>query len=148
MTNTSEISAGLNRRTFLKLGLFGTALLATAGGIASLKGCSSDTRAQGYQQLRESDLPMLRRIIPVVLAGSLPPADQEDTLKSILQTMDNNLNHLSPSLNRQALQLFDALTLRVTRGPLTGIWGDWESASDQSVHAFLQGWNNSSLDLM
>ncbi len=148
MTNTPEEPTSLNRRKLLKLGLFGTVLLSTAGGIASLNGCSSDSPAQGYQQLRQSDLPMLRRIIPVVLSGSLPLADQEDTLQSVLRTLDNNLHHLSPSLNRQALQLFDVLTLGVTRGPLTGIWGRWENATDQGVRAFMQRWSDSTLGLL
>ncbi len=148
MTNTPEEPISLNRRKLLKLGLFSTVLLATAGGIAGLHGRSPDTPAQGFQQLRQSDLPMLRRVIPVVLSGSLPLTGQEDTLQSVLRTLDDNLHHLSPSLNRQALQLFDVLTLGVTRGPLTGIWGSWENATDHDVRAFMQRWNDSSLGLL
>lgn len=138
----------LNRRQFLRIGLFGTALLATAGGVASLSGCSPDTSAQGFQQLRESDLPMLRRVIPVVLAGALPQKQQADTIESVMQALDNNLHHLSPNLNRQVTQLFDLLTLGVTRGPVTGIWGSWENASDEAVKAFLRRWENSSFALL
>lgn len=148
MTDTSADPAGLNRRQVLKIGLFGTAVLATAGGIASLSGCSSDTSAQGFQQLREGDLPMLRRVIPVLLADALPQTQQADTLESMLHTLDNNLNHLSPSLNRQVLQLFDLLTLGVTRGLTTGIWGSWENASDEAIRAFLTRWDGSSVLLL
>src|SRR5690554_6182982 len=100
MTDTTADPSGLNRRQFLKIGLFGTALLATAGGIATLSGCAPETSAQGYQQLRESDLPMLRRVIPVLLADAGSETHQLDTLNGVLQALDNNLNHLSPSLNR------------------------------------------------
>ena len=148
MTGTTEAPSGLNRRQFLKAGLFGTSLLATAGGIASLSGCAPDTSAQGFQQLRESDLPMLRRIISVLLADAVPQANPVDTLEGVLQALDNNLNHLSPSQNRQVLQLFDLLTLGVTRGLMTGIWSSWENASDQAIRAFIKRWGDSALVLL
>lgn len=148
MTNIIADAPDLNRRQLLKLGLFGTAVLATAGGIASLSGCAADSSAPGFQQLREDDLPMLRRVIPTVLAGALPTTQRVAEVEGILLALDNNLNQLSPSLNRQVLQLFDLLTLSVTRGPLTGIWGSWENASDGAVQAFLKRWENSSLALL
>lgn len=148
MTDSTTTSTGLNRRQLLKLGVFSTALLATAGGVASLSGCTPDISARGFQQLRESDLPMLRRVIPVVLVGALPPAQQADTVESVLQALDNNLHHLSPSLNRQVLQLFDLLTMGITRGVVTGIWGSWENASDEAVAAFLRRWETSSFTLL
>lgn len=148
MADTTAAPSGLSRRQLLKIGLFGTALLATAGGIASLSGCSADSPAQGFQQLRESDLPMLRRVTQVVLADALPRLQPADTLQNLLQALDNNLNTLSPSLSRQVLQLFDLLTLGVTRGITTGIWGSWENASDEAVRAFMQRWDDSSLVLL
>lgn len=148
MPDTIADPTGINRRQLLKLGLFGTAALATVGGIASLSGCSADSPAQGFQQLRESDFPMLRRVIPVVLVGALPAEQQAATVEGVLLALDNNLNRLSPSLNSQVLQLFDLLTLSVTRGAVTGIWGSWENASDEAVKAFLQRWENSSFTLL
>jgi len=44
--------------------------------------------------------------------------------------------------------LFDVLTQPLTRGPLTGIWGDWRQASDDELRAFLNRWQNSSLALL
>ncbi|SDS64599.1 hypothetical protein SAMN05216198_2422 [Halopseudomonas litoralis] len=148
MTNIIANAPGLNRRQLLKLGLFGTAVLATAGGIASLSGCAAGSSAPGFQQLREDDLPMLRRVIQTVLAEALPAARRAEGVEGVLLALDNNLNRLSPSLNRQVLQLFDLLTLSVTRGPATGIWGPWENASDESVQAFLKRWENSSFALL
>lgn len=43
MPDTTADAPGMNRRQLLKLGLFGTAVLTTVGGIASLGGCSADT---------------------------------------------------------------------------------------------------------
>ena len=139
---------GLNRRQLLKVGLFGTAVLASAGGLASLSGCTTETAAPGYRQLRGQDLPMLRRLVPVVLAGALPATGRSAAVDNVLQALDNNLDRLSPSLNRQVLQLFDLLTLGLTRGAVTGIWGAWENASDAAVTAFLQRWENSSFALL
>ena len=148
MPDTIAAPTGIHRRQILKLGLFGTAVLATAGGIASLGGCSADSPARGFQQLRESDLPMLRRVIPVVLVDALPAGQRTDAVDGVLLALDNNLNRLSPSLNRQVLQLFDLLTLGVTRGAVTGIWGSWENASDEAVKAFLKRWESSSFTLL
>lgn len=148
MTNTLTDAPDLNRRQLLKLGLFGTAVLATAGGIASLSGCAADSAAPGFQQLRAGDLPMLRRVIPTVLSGALPTAHRVEGTEGVLLALDNNLNRLSPSLNRQVLQLFDLLTLSMTRGPVTGIWGPWENASDEAVQAFLIRWESSSFALL
>jgi hypothetical protein len=44
-------------------------------------------------------------------------------------------------------QLFDVLSMPLTRGPLTGIWGSWEKPARQ-VTAFLQRWQDSSLNLL
>lgn len=147
MGNTSSFQTGLNRRQFLKVGILGTAVLVAAGGIASLSGCSADSAAPGFRQLRSDDLRMLRRLIPVVLAGAMPESQQAATVEQVLLSLDNNLDRLSPSLNRQVLQLFDLLTTGITRGPVTGIWGSWADASDEAVSAFLRRWENSSFAL-
>ena len=42
-----------------------------AGVTASLSGCSSSVPASGLATLRSSDLPFLRALIPVVLAGAV-----------------------------------------------------------------------------
>ena len=67
MTDTTLPGAGLSRRGLLKVGLFGSAFLATAGVTASLSGCSASVPASGLATLRSSDLPFLRALIPVVL---------------------------------------------------------------------------------
>lgn len=147
MSKTSLSHPGLTRRQLLKVGLLGTVVLASAGGIASLAG-RTDSAAAGFRQLRASDLPMLRRVIPVVLDGALPDGQQATAVENVLHALDSNLDRLSPSLNGQVMQLFDLLTLGITRGPATGIWGQWEDASDQAVRAFLRRWEGSSLALL
>ncbi|MGH8434282.1 MAG: twin-arginine translocation pathway signal protein, partial [Pseudomonas sp.] len=51
MTDTTLAMPGLSRRGLLKVGLFGTAFLATAGVTATLSGCSASTPASGLAVL-------------------------------------------------------------------------------------------------
>jgi len=131
----------------LKVGLFGSAALAGAGLLGSLSGCSAERAASGFEMLRDSDLPMLRRLIPVVLEGATPISDTAHVVGT-LASLDQGLAHLPPALSKQVQQLFDLLSLSLTRGPLTGIWGGWEQAKDSEIQAFLQRWQNSSLALL
>lgn len=146
MHHTTQ-AGSISRRQLLKFGLFGGIVLATAGGIAGLSGTSKSTPANGFQQLRESDLPMLRSLVPVILAGALPEQAPEAAVQAIVQGLDNSLHHLSPSIRKQSLQLFDLLTMDITRGPATGIWHSWENARAEDIRGFLQRWENSRLAL-
>ncbi|MBB2496898.1 twin-arginine translocation pathway signal protein [Aquipseudomonas ullengensis] len=148
MSDTSLASPQLSRRSLLKVGLFGTAVLATAGVTASLSGCSSATPASGYAVLRLSDLPFLRALIPVVLEGAVPADAMAATIEATLKGMDRSLHAVSPELLKLTQQLFDVLGMAVTRGPLTGIWGAWDNASREDVLHFLERWQNSSLNLL
>ena len=148
MTDTTLPGAGLSRRGLLKVGLFGSAFLATAGVTASLSGCSASVPATGYNVLRASDLPSLRAIIPVVLEGAVRPEALQAAVDATLLGVDNNLQHLSPELLKLTQQLFDVLAMAVTRGPLTGIWGSWENASQADIQQFIKRWEHSSLDLL
>lgn len=128
----------MHRRDLLRFGFGASAFLGTA----SLLGCTAQTPASGYRVLREDDLPPLLALIPVVLAGT----QASDAL--VLHSLDRKLAALSPEMLKLTRQLFDVLSLPLTRGPLTGIWGAWAQASPAQVTAFLQRWQDSSLDLL
>ncbi len=138
----------LSRRGLLKVGLMGSAFLATAGLTASLSGCSASTPANGFAVVRDSDLPFLKAVIPVMLAGAVKPEAMQQAIAATLQNLDYSLNHLSPELLKLTVQLFDVLAMAVTRGPLTGVWGSWENASSEDISHFLTRWQNSSLSLL
>jgi hypothetical protein len=148
MNDIANAAPQLSRRGLLKVGLLGGAFLATAGVTASLSGCSASVPATGYQVLRASDLPSLRAIIPVVLEGAVRPEALQAAVDATLLGVDNNLQHLSPELLKLTQQLFDVLAMAVTRGPLTGIWGSWENASQADIQQFIKRWEHSSLDLL
>lgn len=138
----------ISRRSVLKTGLLGTAFLATAGLTASLSGCSASTPASGYLVLRQSDLPFLRALLPVLLHGAVDSAQMPEAVAATVQNLDRNLAHLSPEMLKLTVQLFDVLALPLTRGPLTGIWGSWDNASAADIRAFLARWEDSYLDLL
>jgi hypothetical protein len=148
MNDIANAAPQLSRRGLLKVGLLGGAFLATAGVTASLSGCSASAPATGYQVLRASDLPSLRAIIPVVLEGAVRPEALQAAVDATLLGVDNNLQHLSPELLKLTQQLFDVLAMAFTRGPLTGIWGSWENASQADIQQFIKRWEHSSLDLL
>src|SRR5690606_20777004 len=137
-----------SRRELLRVGLFGSATLASAGLLGSLSGCSAEGPANGFLMLRDSDLPLLRRVTEVVLQGAVAEAQMPAAVQATLHNLDQGLAHVSPALYRQVSQLFDLLALPVTRGPLTGVWSGWEQAGDEAVEAFLRRWENSSLALL
>ena len=148
MTDTSLSAPGLSRRGVLKVGLLGGAFLATAGVTATLSGCSASVPANGYKVLRDSDIPFLRALIPVMLAGAVPAERMADAVKGTLESLDFGLDRLSPEMLKLTVQLFDVLALPITRGPLTGIWGSWDNASAADVKHFLERWQNSSISLL
>lgn len=139
---------GLSRRGLLKVGLMGSAFLATAGLTASLSGCSASTPKAGFAVIRESDLAFLHALIPVMLAGAVTAEKMPQAVAGTLASLDHSLNHVSPELLKLTVQLFDVLAMPITRGPLTGVWGSWENASPADVQAFLDRWQSSSISLL
>ncbi|MFJ4382994.1 twin-arginine translocation pathway signal protein [Pseudomonas sp. NPDC089408] len=128
----------MHRRDLLRFSVGASAFLAGA----SLVGCSAQTAAPGFQTLRADDLPLLRALYPVVLAGT------QATETLVLHSLDRKLAALSPEMLKLTRQLFDVLSLPLTRGPLTGVWGAWAQAGPAQVTAFLQRWQDSSLNLL
>lgn len=148
MADTTTDGLLLSRRSLLKFGLLGTAVLATAGVTATLTQFSADTPAPGLSVLRQTDLPFLRAVFPVLLAGAVQSGEMAAAADSAIEELDFALNHFSPEARKLALQLFDVLAMPLTRGPLTGIWGSWEHADSAAINGFLERWQNSSLALL
>lgn len=138
----------LSRRGLLQFSLGASVFLATVGLGASLSGCSPSQPASGLAVLRNSDMAFLRAVIAVMLDGAVAAEKIPAAADATLQSLDSSLAHLSPSMLKLTRQLFDVLTLGVTRGPLTGVWGPWENASADDIRRFLDRWENSSLDLL
>lgn len=138
----------LSRRGLLQFSLGASVFLVTVGLGASLSGCGASRSASGLVALRDNDLAFLRAVIPVMLDGSVVAEKLPGAAEATLQSLDTALAHLSLPMLKLTHQLFDVLTLGITRGPLTGIWGSWENASADDIRKFLGRWENSSLDLL
>tara|TARA_R110000822_G_scaffold33952_20_gene96568 strand:+ start:1725 stop:2258 length:534 start_codon:yes stop_codon:yes gene_type:complete len=139
-------STPLSRRSLLKLGLGASVVLATAGLTATLSGCSSSAPASGFQVLRDSDLPMLKAIMAALVGPH--PALNPANLDAAIAQLDTTLSWTSLAAQKQLTDLFGLLSMGVTRGPLTGLWGNWENATDEQVRAFLERWRDSRLDML
>ncbi|MCJ8170479.1 twin-arginine translocation pathway signal protein [Atopomonas sediminilitoris] len=147
-SNNHNLALAVSRRGLLKFSLMGSAMLAAAGVTASLSGCSSSQPDTGYQVLRREDVSFLSALIPVVMQGTFVAGKEATATQLTLQAFDRNLAHFSPEVLKLMQQLLDVLGMAFTRGPLTGVWGSWDSASREEVTAFLERWKNSSISLL
>lgn len=140
-----------DRRSFLRLGVVGSSVLASAGVLGSLQGCSSHTVENDSQSalslgfLREKDAIILSAIAPAVLKGNFPtePAKRQQVLDQLLIDIDQFIQNTSPFAQKQIHELFDLLYLAPFRMLVAGIWPQWQEASEEDVLAFLEGWQDS-----
>ncbi len=142
---------GVSRRSFLKLGLAGTATLGLAGLGGSLAGCGKreEAAAAGLHYLRDADVALFRALAPVALKGSLSAetTKREVQLASIVRGIDEAGRRLGPPAQRELHKLLDLLHLRPTRWLTTGVGAPWPQASETEIAAFLARWESSSVGL-
>lgn len=142
-------SVNIGRRDFLRTGFFGAMALSTVSFSALLAGCASAPPATGLRILRESDLVLLRALMPVVLDGALPEDDsREKVVNESLQLLDGLLEASSRAGQQQLRQLFDLMTFAPTRRFVVGLERDWAEASPAEINAFLNGWRNSRVGML
>jgi hypothetical protein len=141
-----EAEHALSRRSFLKLGLAGGAVLGMAGIGATLSGCGAGGQAatQGYRFLRDADLDLLGALMPVVLAGVAIDAQARET---VLRTLDQLLVRAQSPAQGEIRKLFDLLNFSVTRRLVAGVHRPWREADANEIERFLQRWRNSSFGL-
>ncbi len=142
---------GVSRRSFLKLGLAGTATLGLAGLGGSLAGCGKreEAAAAGLHYLRDADVALFRALAPVALKGSLSAetTKREVQLATIVRGIDEAGRRLGPPAQRELHKLLDLLHLRPTRWLTTGVGAPWPQASETEIAAFLARWESSSVGL-
>ena len=129
-----------SRRTFLKTGLIGGALLA-AGGLAAL--------LVGRDAERDRD-DVVRALVPAMLDGALP-ADAKERDAAIDRCVEGvaiAVRGLSPAAQEEAGQLFALLAMAPTRLALAGIGSSWDKASAADVAGFLQRWRGHRVGLL
>lgn len=135
-----SLQPSLDRREFLRAGIFGSALLAGGAGVASLSGCSSpSTPAEGFMHLRAADIEMLTPLIPVVLAGAL--ANGNDDIPRALQRLDALIDDVNPGNRGPLFQLYDVLQLGAFRWWTMGSWSHPNTLSDEHIDVGLGSWS-------
>ncbi|MCC1496921.1 Tat pathway signal protein [Alcanivorax sp. 1008] len=130
----------LNRRAFLRAGLFGSALLAGGAGVASLSGCSAaKVPADGFLHLRQADIELLTPMIPVLLAGALPNADAD--VPRVLQRLDTLLDSPAQGGRDAIFQLYDVLQLGAFRWWTMDAWSHPGTLSAEQIDQGLASWS-------
>jgi hypothetical protein len=130
----------LNRRAFLRAGLFGSALLAGGAGVASLSGCSTaKVPADGFLHLRQADIELLTPMIPALLAGALPNGDAD--VPRVLQRLDILLDSPAQGGRDAIFQLYDVLQLGAFRWWTMDAWSHPNTLSTEQIDQGLARWS-------
>lgn len=140
-------AADPSRRTVLKTGAAGVALLLAGRWLAPTAAASSDT-VPAF--LTGDDTAVLRRVVPVLLQGALPQdrAEQAAAIAEIIAGMDRAILFLPPGVRKELRDLFNLLTTGVTRALVAGVWSPWDKAADRDIEAFLSSWRASRFGLL
>lgn len=139
----------VSRRQFLRVGFMGALALSAISATALLTGCSSPPPAKGFRLFRESDLKVLRALLPVVLAGALPEGDSaKAAVEETIHTLDGFIFGTSRAGHKQIGQLFDLLSMPATRYTVVGLSDDWDKSSAKDISAFLGRWQTSRFHLL
>lgn len=134
----------MRRRSWLKLGLGGAAVLAVGGGALSLIG-------PGMQQgrLAPSGRVVFVHTARALLDGSLPvlPAQRAAALQGLVERTDVLVAALPSHAQQELSQLLALLASGIGRRALAGLSSDWAEASTAEIQNALQTMRTSSLVL-
>jgi hypothetical protein len=132
----------VTRRTFILAGAAGTAALATAYWLRSVRAPGG---AAAVPALDAAASEIVAAIVPVMLAGALP-AVAEQRAAAIAETVaavGRAAAGLQPAAQQELAQLFALLGTTPARRILAGVRPAWRDASDDDVAAFLERWRTS-----
>ena len=132
-------SPELSRRDFLRVGATASVVLAGGSLFASLGGCSSPTTpATGFKVLRQSDIDLLKPLVPSVLASIRA---QSDDVMRALGLLDELIYAAGDHTRENLFKLYDLLQLGAARWWLTGFWSAPAKLSDAERAQALQHWS-------
>jgi hypothetical protein len=134
------------RRTFLKAGLLGAALLAAGGGLYRF----SHAPAPHAFLLDGDARAALNAIVPAILNGALP-ADAPThaiAIAAATERVHQTILGLPLATQKEVQDLFGLLALAPARRLLTGVSHGWADADANEVSAFLQNWRTHRLALL
>jgi hypothetical protein len=121
------------RREFIAAGIGGTALLAGAGWLSRGR-TSAD---------------VIPALVPVVLAGALPPDPRERAaaIAETTQAFHRAVSRLAPAIQEEIGDLLALLAFAPTRILVAGVSSPWSEATPDAITAFLESWRASRSEL-
>jgi len=133
----------MQRRTLLKLGLAGSAVLTFVGGGAALL----HEPAWRAGRLMSSGRAVFGSVARAVLDGSLPADSvaQVAALNAHLERLQVTLRALPPAAQRELAELLAVLASPPGRLAIAGLSADWAGADIVSIQAALQSMRQSRL---
>jgi hypothetical protein len=138
----------MNRRTFLKVSGV-SALVLGVGAFAAQQFAPRLPTSQLKTALIEDSRVALRAIVPAIL-GPVFSGDEaavRTNIEATINRVDAAILGLSASAQKEVAELFLLLNTKPLRWAMTGI-GDWKSAGENEVAAFLQKWRTHRLPLL
>jgi hypothetical protein len=132
-----------SRRTFIKVGLAGAVVLATAGAVYRVT--SIGNFPAGFS-LDDEGSAALRAISGVLLQGAIAP-DAQHLDMAVSRTL-GTISGLPLATQNEIQDLFGLLTFAPARHFLAGIPTQWSQATQGDVAAFLSRWRVHRLDLL
>lgn len=138
------------RRQFIKTGLTGGILLATAFVLHKPLARFAKGALVEHHPFDASARLVMMAVAPVMLAGVIPVAGAERQA-AILRATDGVLMAvagLSAAAQRELAELFALLALSPTRIAVAGVLSPWPQASEEQIRSFLDSWRDSSVDLL
>jgi hypothetical protein len=148
-TRCSTQIVHIERRTFLKMGIAGAALLFTARWL-NIATAADPSTPPSFKFLTLDDVAVLRSIAPVMLRGALPPEDssRKTAIEEVIAGVDATMGYEPPTVRQEVRDLFNLLENSATRALVAGIWTSWDKASEENVREFLTSWHDSRFDLL
>jgi hypothetical protein len=135
----------VNRRQFIKVGIAAGALLAAVRFLDRPLAAPADA----YRVLDESGVSIVRALIPVVLAGSLPgeAAARSRAVAEVLAAFDRAVSGLAPAVQEEIGQLFSFLDFAPSRLAFAGLLRPLAETPADELKAFLVRWRHSRFNL-
>ncbi|NVI83382.1 hypothetical protein [Janthinobacterium sp. BJB401] len=130
---------GMQRRSFLKLGLLGAGVLAAGGAAYRLV---RGPAPPGRFMLDGGARAALAAIVPAMLGSALPQEASARTtaLDGAITGVDTAIRGLPLAAQQEVQDLFGLLALAPARRFVAGVHGGWLDADPAQVAAFLQSW--------
>lgn len=137
-----------SRRSFLKMGAIGVAVIVGGGYVATrLTDGTATPILPEAQNLTAPMQQMLAKVFDSVLHGMYPEGREDELTAKTLGALDYGISGLPPHIQKELTGLLGLLTLAPARFALIGRWGGWQNASREDVTDLLNKLKSSNKDL-